>query len=130
MTDVGLVDDAAFAQGWVASRQSRRHLSARVLRQELVTKGVDRDDIDTALEQVSPEDEYAAALSLAEKKVRAMRGLEPAVRRRRLAGVLARRGFGSGVTGRVLAEVLSGSTVDLAGDSTSDLDADPTDGSD
>ncbi len=109
MTDVGLVNDAAFANDWVESRQSRRHLSSRVLRQELMTKGVDRDEIDAALAQVSPEDEYDAALALAEKKVRPMAGLDPAVRRRRLAGALARRGFSSAVTGRVLGEVLDGS---------------------
>ena len=107
MSEVGLVDDAAFANDWVESRQSRRLLSSRVLRQELMTKGVDRDEIDAALEQVSPEAEYDAALALAEKKVRSMSGLEPAVRRRRLAGALARRGFNSGVTARVLSEVLS-----------------------
>lgn len=106
MEDVGLVDDAAFAESWVQSRQSRRGLSRRALRQELVRKGVARDDIDDALSTVSPEDELAAATALAEKKLRTMGGLEREVMYRRLAGALARRGFSPGLTSQVLASLL------------------------
>jgi regulatory protein len=106
--EVGLVDDAAFAESWVRSRQSRRHLSKRVLRQELVRKGVERENIDNALEQIDPDDEYAAARDLAAKKYRTMAGLDRAVAYRRLAGALGRRGFGPGTVSRVLAEVLDG----------------------
>lgn len=107
MESVGLVNDAEFANDWVSSRQARRHLSKGALRRELTTKGVDRDDIDAALEQVGVEDEYAAAKELAEKKLRSMSSLDRPVQYRRLAGALARRGFGSGVTSQVLAEVLN-----------------------
>jgi regulatory protein len=106
MEDVGLVDDTAFAESWVRSRQSRRGLSRRALRQELVQKGIDRDDIDDALSAVTPEDEVAAATALARKKLRAMAGLEREVKYRRLAGALARRGFSAGLTSQVLATVL------------------------
>lgn len=107
MEEVGLVDDAAFADAWVRSRQSRRHLSRRALRQELVRKGVERDDIDGALEQVDTDAEYASAKALAEKKLRGLSGLDRQVRYRRLAGALARRGFSGGLTARVLSDVLS-----------------------
>lgn len=108
MEDVGLVDDAAFAETWVRNRQERRYLSKRALRQELMLKGVQRDDIDNALAQVEPDDEYGAAIALAQKKARSMSGLERNVKYRRLAGALGRRGFASGVTSRVIAEVLDG----------------------
>ncbi len=108
MTEVGLVDDAAFADAWVTSRQSRRQLSRTALRQELVRKGVEREQIDTALEQVQPEDEYSAALALAEKKARSTAGLDRQVRYRRLVGALARKGFNSEITRQVIAEVLNG----------------------
>lgn len=104
--EVGLVDDSAFAESWVRSRQSRRHLSKRVLRQELVRKGVGREEIDNALDQVDPDDEYQAAKELAVKKVRTMSGLDRAVKYRRLAGALGRRGFGPGTISQVLSEVL------------------------
>lgn len=105
MEEVGLVDDATFAEEWVRSRRQRRHLSSRALQQELRRKGVDPEQVSEALETVEPEDEHAAALALAEKKMRSMTGLEPHVRRRRLAGALARRGFSSALVGRVLDEV-------------------------
>ncbi len=107
MEEVGLVDDRSFAQDWVESRQSRRQLSRSAIKRELITKGVDRDDIDDALAGVDDEDELNAARALAEKKVRSMSRLEPQVRYRRLAGALARRGFPSHVTSQVLGEVLS-----------------------
>ena len=47
---MGLVNDAAFAEAWVESRQQRRHLSRPALRRELQAKGVDRDQIDAALD--------------------------------------------------------------------------------
>ena len=106
LTEVGLVDDAVFARDWVASRQRRRHLSRSALKRGLGVKGVSRDDIEAAVESVDADDEFAAALDLAERKQRPMAGLPREVRYRRLAGLLSRRGFGSATTSRVLAEVL------------------------
>ena len=111
--EVGLVDDAAFAEDWVASRQQRRHLSRSALRQELQRKGVAREQIDQALEHVSSDAEYRAALDLARRKYATMSGLEPTVRYRRLAGALARRGFGSATTARVLRDLLGGGSDDI-----------------
>lgn len=107
MEEIGLVDDAAFARDWVESRQQRRQLSRRALRHELKHKGVERDDIEAALAGVDGDDEYEAARALAERKARGMAGLTREVRTRRIAGALARRGFGSGLTSRVIAEVLA-----------------------
>ena len=104
MEEVGLVDDAEFAREWVQSRQQRRHLSKTALRRELSGKGVDRDQIDLALDQVDAGDELRAARSLAAKKERSTAGLDPQVRCRRLAGMLGRRGFSPGVISQVLAE--------------------------
>ncbi|GAB3624867.1 hypothetical protein GCM10027418_29520 [Mariniluteicoccus endophyticus] len=114
MDEVGLVDDEKFAASWVESRQQRRHLSRRALRDELTRKGVDREVVDQALAEVDPSDEHAAALALAEKKLRSMGRLDAAVKRRRLAGALARKGFSHGIVSAVLAEVLSGPDEDLA----------------
>lgn len=107
MEEVGLVDDAAFASSWVTSRQRRRRLSKRALSRELTRKGVDREQVDTALEQVAPEDEYAAARDLARSKGAGLAGLDRTVQYRRLAGALARRGFNAEVSRQVISEVLS-----------------------
>jgi regulatory protein len=107
MEDVGLVDDEAFARDWVQSRQQRRHLSRSALRRELQVKGVEREQIEEAVADVQGDDEVEAALALATKRFRSMQGLERDVQYRRLAGALARRGFGGAVTSQVLDQVLN-----------------------
>lgn len=104
---VGLVDDAGFARDWVASRQQRRHLSRSALRRELQSKGVERELVEEAVGEVDADDEVQAARQLAERKLRSMVGLPREVQYRRLAGALARRGFGPGVTRPVLNAVLN-----------------------
>jgi regulatory protein len=103
--ELGLVDDEAFAQRWVESRQTRRHRSRLALRRELSGKGVDRETVDGVLSTVSVEDELDAARAYAEKVSGSLSGLESVVRRRRLTDRLARRGFGFGVISRVLKDL-------------------------
>ncbi|HEY6684595.1 MAG TPA: regulatory protein RecX, partial [Propionibacteriaceae bacterium] len=105
MQEVGLVDDASFAADWVASRQQRRHLSRRALRRELEAKGVERSDIDSALNDVDLDSELTTARDLVERKRATMSGLARDVQYRRLAGILGRRGFDTAVTVRVLNEL-------------------------
>ena len=106
LEEVGLVDDASFAADWVVSRQQRRHLSRRVLRRELQAKGVERSEIDSALDHVDLDAELRSARELVERKRAAMNGLSREVQYRRLAGMLSRRGFDTATTTRVLTEVL------------------------
>jgi regulatory protein len=106
LEEVGLVDDASFAAEWVTSRQQRRHLSRRVLRRELQAKGVERSEIDSALDHVDLDAELRSARELVERKRAAMNGLSRDVQYRRLAGMLSRRGFDTTTTTRALNEVL------------------------
>jgi len=106
MQQVGLLDDASYAADWVSSRQRRRHLSRRALKRELEAKGVERDDIDAALDDVDLDSELSAARDLVERKQATMSGVAHHVQYRRLAGILGRRGFDTAVTVRVLNEVL------------------------
>jgi regulatory protein len=103
--EVGLVDDASFAENWVSSRQ-RRHLSRHLLRRELQAKGVEQSHIDSALDRVDRDAELTSARDLAQRKHAAMNGLSREVKYRRLAGMLSRRGFDTGITTQVLADVL------------------------
>lgn len=111
-TEVGLVDDAAYAEMLVRTRHSERGLARRALATELRRRGVEDEVAAVALEQVDDEDELAAARRIAEKKARSTRGLDAQVRRRRIAGVLGRKGFGGGVTMRVVDEVLAAEGLD------------------
>ncbi len=106
--EVGLVDDAQFAQTWVTSRSQRRRASSVRLKQELRLKGVDDAEIDAALESLDPDADLANALALARTKVGSLHGLEPSAQQRRLAGFLSRRGFGSDIVRRVVRQVLAG----------------------
>jgi regulatory protein len=106
LQEVGLVDDTSFAADWVASRQQRRHLSRRALRRELEAKGVERSDIDSALETVDRDAELATAQELVERKQAAMSALPRDVQQRRLAGLLSRRGFDTAVITQVLSNAL------------------------
>ena len=105
--DVGLIDDAEFARMWVESRHRGKALARSVLRQELRTKGVDKDVIDAALEQVDEDDELARARIFAEKKARLRAGEDPAKAVNRWAGQLARKGYPASVCFQVARERLS-----------------------
>ncbi|GAA2099216.1 hypothetical protein GCM10009726_08650 [Nocardioides furvisabuli] len=106
-TDVGLIDDAAFASAWVESRHRSRGLAPRALAQELRRKGVDDEEAKAALEQIDEDDQRAAARALVDRKMRSVRGLEPQVATRRLAGMLARKGYGAGLAFSVVREALA-----------------------
>ncbi|WP_148057979.1 regulatory protein RecX [Pseudokineococcus lusitanus] len=106
LTEVGLVDDVAYADMLVRSRQETRGLARRALLHELRTKGVEDDVARGAVADVSDEDERAGAERVVERKMRATRGLDEQVRLRRLAGVLARKGYPPGVAYAVVREAL------------------------
>jgi regulatory protein len=107
-TEVGLVDDAAFAEAWVRTRHAGRGLSRRALRQELRAKGVDDETVADAVEAIDDDAEVAAARALVARRLPGMRGLPPDVRMRRLVGQLARKGYPGGLAIRVVREALAG----------------------
>ncbi|MCW5951586.1 MAG: regulatory protein RecX [Propionibacteriaceae bacterium] len=104
-TEVGLLNDAAFARDWVAAG-GRRQRGRRVLAAELTGKGVAEELIEEALEQRSADDDLEAARDLARRRLPSLEGLDRQVRYRRLCGLLQRRGFGWAVIAQVSREVL------------------------
>lgn len=103
---VGLVDDEAYARTFVRSKQAGRGLARRALSHELRQKGVEEEIAQAVLDEVEPEDERARAHELVTKKLRSMHGLDRAVQTRRLAGMLARKGYGPEVSRLVITEAL------------------------
>ncbi|MFE6194984.1 recombination regulator RecX [Streptomyces sp. NPDC057838] len=104
--EVGLINDSAFADAWVESRHHGRGLARRALAQELRTKGVDSTLIDAAVSQLDSEQEEATARELVDRKLRSTRGLDRDKRLRRLAGMLARKGYPEGMALRVVRRAL------------------------
>ena len=106
-TEVGLIDDAAFAQTLVRSRHGERGLSRRALAVELRRRGVDEPTASQALAQVGDDDEVAAARRLVERRLAATRGLDTRTRTRRTLAALGRRGYPPGLVGRLVREALA-----------------------
>ncbi|GIU55039.1 regulatory protein RecX [Arthrobacter sp. NicSoilC12] len=108
--EVRLVDDAEFAEMWVRSRSQTRKLAKGALRRELADKGIDPEIAAGALDQLSDADEETAARELVERKLRGFTGGEDRAERdkvtRRLASMLARKGYQPSLAFRVVGEVL------------------------
>jgi regulatory protein len=112
-TEVGLIDDAAFANAWVESRHRGRGLGKRALAQELRRRGVDDQLARNALDELDPDQEEETARALVRRKLPAMRSLDRQVAMRRLLGLLARKGYPSGLALRIIKEELSASHEEL-----------------
>lgn len=106
MSEVGLVDDEAYVEMFVRSRQETKGLAAGALRHELRQKGVSDELVEAALEEIDPDREKEQARALVARRLRTMRGLDREVQTRRLAAFLARKGYGPGVAYQVIREGL------------------------
>jgi regulatory protein len=95
--EVGLIDDEAFARLWIADRQRSKGLASRALSQELRRKGVPDEVVQEALDEVEPGAEEEAARALVRKKLRTLTRVDDATATRRLVGMLARKGYPSGL---------------------------------
>ena len=106
------VDDERYAESFVRSRSEDRKLGKNAIRMELIKKGVDRDLIDNALEEVNTDDEYQHALELVEKQLPRTQNLEKQKRVARLLGLLARKGYSSSVAYAVIREAIDAEIID------------------
>ena len=104
--EVQLIDDGMFARAWVESRHHGRGLARRALAAELRQRGVEADDIKEAVGGLGPEQEYATARALVDRRLAGTRSLAKPVRFRRLMGVLARKGYPEALAYRVVREAL------------------------
>ena len=123
--EVRLIDDAEFAETWVRSRSQSRKLAKGALRRELAEKGIDAETAASALEQLSDEDEESAARLLVERKLRPGTDLSDRAERdkatRRLASMLARKGYQPSQAFRIVGEVLAAHTDHPGVDSPADV---------
>lgn len=106
LTDLNLLDDERFAERWIENRQEHRPRSRRMLEYELRRKGVDRQVIAETVASMSI-DEAEAARAVAVKAHARLTRLPPADQKRKLVGILARRGFDHATIRSAVAEVLS-----------------------
>jgi regulatory protein len=97
LVEVGLLDDAAFAEQWVDSRHRNRGLGRRALSQELRRKGVDTETTDEAVSGLDAEAEREKARELVRRRLPSLDRVEAPAAARRLVGMLARKGYGAGL---------------------------------
>lgn len=96
LENAGLIEDQRFAREVVRDQSGRRLLGNRSIRTSLLQKGVARDVVEEALEEVG--DEADRAEELARKRAARLTGLAPEAAYRRLYGLLVRRGYPSSVS--------------------------------
>ncbi len=91
---LGYLDDARFAQSRAQSAAQHRHHGRRRAFMELLKSGISSEVADRALDEVySQHDTADTARQLALKQAPRLKKLDPQVARRRLVGMLQRRGF-------------------------------------
>ncbi|WP_017575258.1 regulatory protein RecX [Nocardiopsis kunsanensis] len=112
-SEAGLIDDRLFAEAWVSSRHHGRRLSRKVLARELRTRGIEEETVREAVDGLTDEDEEQAARDLARRSLAGSRRKDEQTRVRRALSVLARRGYTSGLSYRVVREELEAEGVDV-----------------
>lgn len=94
--EVGYLNDEAYARAYVRERIRLKPRGRPRLVSELLTRGVDRDMAERAVEAALGEEGVTEAellMDVAARRVGSLRRLDPPAARRRLSAFLARRGF-------------------------------------
>jgi regulatory protein len=105
-SEVGLVDDAAFAESYVHSGHTYQGLGRRALAVQLRRRGVDGETVGAAVAAVEPDAEEQMARTLVRRRLATGARGDEVVIIRRLVGMLARRGYSEGLSYRVVREEL------------------------
>jgi regulatory protein len=109
LLNAGFLDDAGFARQFARSRVLGAGLSRRRIANELARRGVARDIVSTAIEEVFGEehvDDGATLERVARKKLGTLSRLDAFTQRRRLYAFLARRGYDADDIGRVVDDLV------------------------
>ncbi len=99
------VNDDDFARLWVRNRKYGKLMGRRIINQELIHKGVDREIIEDALKEITEEDELRKAIQLAQKTLPKYSKLMKKEQAYKTGQVLARKGFGWEVIRKALRAV-------------------------
>ncbi len=108
LIEVGLVDDVAYAQSFVRVKHRDRALGRTALRSELRKLGVDEDVTAGAVDTVDAAAERSRAAELVAKRLDSALEAGSVAARRRLLGLLSRRGYSFEIAVPVVDEALDG----------------------
>jgi regulatory protein len=116
-TEVGLINDAALADGYALAQHRERGLAGRAVAQKLRRRGVPDQTLQAAVDQIDDASEVETAHALVSRKLRSTSNLDSQAKARRLVGMLARKGYSPGLAYRVVKSELADldeADVDLA----------------
>lgn len=102
LKEQGLIDDAKYAREWSDSRSRRSPRSSRMIVRELVHKGVSSSLAESSVEDL---DDATTALDAASRFATRLANADYEQFHRRLWGHLQRRGYGAGVSRRVISRL-------------------------
>lgn len=100
------LNDEEFAKMWTDSRIISQKKGRNLVRQELQQKGIDKELVKHAMENINQEDEIAGAMKLAQTKWKQTSG-EVFDKKRKTAAFLMRRGYTGAVVTKVLGQLSS-----------------------
>ncbi len=102
LKEQGLIDDAKYAREWSDSRSRRSPRSSRMIVRELVNKGVAPALAESSVEELDDDD---TALDAASRFASRLADADYERFHSRLWGHLQRRGYGAGVSRRVISRL-------------------------
>lgn len=105
-----LLDDERFARNWVENRSDLHPRSHRMIRRELMQKGIDEKCIARSLGNAEEESELARRL--AEKLAHRMTSSDFQEFQKRVGGALARKGFSYSIIRPILLDLWESKTTE------------------
>lgn len=99
---IGQINDNEFANWWVEQRKKFKMRGNRLIKMELLQKGVDKELIDEKLNRENKDEDLSLAEKVALKKVASYKRLDKNEFRIKMGQFLARRGFEWGVIKKVV----------------------------
>lgn len=99
-----MLDDSSYARRYTEQKATGQRKGRRLIRQELLQRGIAKEVADRALGELDEDTELEAALTLARKKWPQLKG-ELRDRKMKLAAFLLRRGYPQGVARQAMARV-------------------------
>ena len=107
LEQLGHIKDEKYAKNWVDSRRRSKPRSKKMLKHELIDKGIDKTTVDRVVGQIDDQDETQLALQVAQRQAVRYRSLPRHVAKRRLHAFLLRRGFDYDTIQRTIEQVLN-----------------------
>jgi regulatory protein len=105
LQNAGLIKDEALAPELLKHAIEKKYLGRKGIKVFLSSRGLKKDLIDETLSDFSEDVEKEAALRLVEKKMKVLRNYPEDVIKRRLWGMLQRRGFSAEIINKAIKSI-------------------------